>query len=293
MNHHNTTTPSVSVVIPFYKGVEWLCEAVDSVLAQDYAPMEIIVVNDGSDEDVSGFLERYGDKIKYIKKENGGCSSARNAGNRVAECEYIAFMDSDDLWTPDKLSRQMGKMLQYSAVWSFTDFETFGEAVPTTLKKMYADGSEGFYSHVSPYIGTPTVICRRDVIDDNELSFCEEFRYGQDNVFWECLLAVSPVLYIPENLARVRIRGNNAAKRAAVQIHARVDIYDNCARLIDGYREKQSLLYRFAIALCRFGRFFVRRDSKNGFNEFVARVLFALPYVLFKIDRRKTKGKQA
>ena len=64
--------PLVSVIIPFYSGVEWLCEAVQSVLDQTYKNFEIIVVNDGSPEDVTAFLERYGDKIVYFKKENGG-----------------------------------------------------------------------------------------------------------------------------------------------------------------------------------------------------------------------------
>ena len=98
---------TVSVVIPFYANANWLCEAVDSVLAQTYGNYEIIVVNDGSKEDVSDFLKKYGDKIKYYEKENGGAASARNEGIKRAEGDYIAFLDSDDLWTPQKLSVQL------------------------------------------------------------------------------------------------------------------------------------------------------------------------------------------
>ena len=70
--------PKVSVIIPFYNHVEWLCEAVDCVLAQTYKDYEIIVVNDGSKENVDEFLEKYGDKINYYFKENGGAATARN-----------------------------------------------------------------------------------------------------------------------------------------------------------------------------------------------------------------------
>ena len=281
------SAPSVSVVIPFYSNAEWLCEAVESVLAQDYDDYEVVVVNDGSKEDVSAFLEKYGDKIKYYEKENGGCASARNFGNQYAEGEYIAFMDSDDLWTEGKLSRQMNKMFEYGAAWSYSDFETFGESVPVSRKVMVPGAKEGMYKTISPYAGTPTVVVRRNLITDNDLSFCEGFRYGQDDIFWERLIDLEPVLYIPEVLARVRMRGNNAARRAAVQIHARVEFYDKCVELIPGYKKKCSPIYRFAVALCRFGRLFVSEKNLNGkLTEFVARVLFAFPYLLFKIDRK-------
>ena len=95
----------------------------------------------------------------------------------------------------------------------------------------------------------------------------------------------APALYIPDTLARVRIRGTNAGKRAAVQIHSRVEIYDKCREVIPGYSKKHSLLYRFAMSLCRFGRIFVNKNSKGKANETVARIMFALPYVLFKLDR--------
>ena len=278
---------SVSVVIPFYSNAEWLCEAVDSVLAQDYDNFESVVVNDGSKEDVSGFLERYGDKIKYFEKENGGCASARNRSVAEASGEYLAFLDSDDLWTEGKLSRQMEKMREYGAAWSYTDFEVFGESVATERRVMVPGAKEGMYKTISPYTGTPTVIVKKSLITDNGLTFCEGFRYGQDDIFWERLIDLEPVLYIPEVLARVRMRGNNAARRAAVQIHARVEFYDKCAELIPGFKGKCSWIYRLAVALCRFGRIFVPEKKLNGgFTEFIARVMFAVPYLLFKIDRK-------
>ena len=121
--------PEVSAVIPFYRNVGWLCEAVESVLAQDLGDVEIIVVNDGSPEDVSELLDRFGGRIRYFEKENGGAASARNAGLEQARGKYIAFLDSDDLWTPEKLSVQLKKMKDCGARWSLTDYEVFGEGM--------------------------------------------------------------------------------------------------------------------------------------------------------------------
>ena len=281
------TSPAVSVVIPFYSNAAWLCEAVDSVFAQDYDNYEIIVVNDGSPEDVTAFLKSYGEKIKYVKKENGGPASARNEGIRLAGGEYIAFLDSDDLWNPQKLSVQIEKMQAYQALWSYTDYEAFSDSAPGSLKRMHANGGEGFYRRFSPYIGTPAVMVSKKLLTDHGLFFDEDFRFGQDALLWERLNSISMPLYIPESLVKVRIRGNNAGRRAAVQIYTRVNIYDRCRECIDGYRKNCTLLYRFAMALCRFGRLFVNKNKlADPATERIARVMFALPYLLFKTERK-------
>lgn len=288
MNHSDLQSDlTVSVVIPFYKGTDWLSEAVESALSQDGIPCEIIVINDGSPEDVSAFLNRYGDRIIYEKKENGGPASARNRGIEIAKGDYIAFLDSDDLWKPDKLNIQIKKMLEYGANWSYTDYETFSENGPTEYKAMSPDQKEGFVTRFSPYIGTPTVVVSSAFLDENRLLFDEELRFGQDAFLWERLNSLAHALYLPVSLSKVRIRGKNAGKRAAVQIHARVEIYDKCVAAIPRYRERCSGVYRLAIALCRFGRLFVSKKRLNRpATEMIARVMFILPYLLFRLDRR-------
>ena len=281
---------TVSVVIPFYANANWLCEAVDSVLAQTYGNYEIIVVNDGSKEDVSEFLKKYGDKIKYYEKENGGAASARNEGIKRAEGDYIAFLDSDDLWTPQKLSVQLDAMQRHDARWSITDYEIFGENLQTKRAEVCPADSAALIGNIPPRIATPTVVIERAFLRDNKLSFFEELKYGEDTVLWEQLFSLAPALYIPNPLVRVRIRGDNAGKRAAAQIHGRVEIYDKCREIIPGYSKKHSALYRFAMSLCRFGRIFVNKNSKGKANETIARIMFAIPYVLFKLDRKNVKS---
>ena len=99
--------PRVSVIIPTYNRAHLVERAIDSVLTQDFADFEIIVVDDGSTDETPIKLSRYGDsRICYLRKENGGLASARNAGIAQAHGEYIAFLDDDDTFLPTKLSLQ-------------------------------------------------------------------------------------------------------------------------------------------------------------------------------------------
>ncbi len=99
--------PRVSVIIPTYNRGWILEEAVDSVLAQTYTDFELIVVDDGSTDDTRALLQPYGQRIAYVHQDNQGVSAARNTGLRLARGELIALLDSDDLWKPAKLARQV------------------------------------------------------------------------------------------------------------------------------------------------------------------------------------------
>lgn len=97
----------VSVVIPTYNRSAFLKEAVDSVLAQTAAADEVIVVDDGSTDETPAVLKAFGPHVRSLRQENAGVSAARNAGIRAARGEWLAFLDSDDLWRPRKLEAQL------------------------------------------------------------------------------------------------------------------------------------------------------------------------------------------
>lgn len=99
--------PLVSVIIPTYNRADLVVEAVRSVLSQTYERIEIIVVDDGSTDSTGEMLSEYEDKIKYIYQERSERSKARNEGVRRAEGDYIAFLDSDDIWLPLKVEKQV------------------------------------------------------------------------------------------------------------------------------------------------------------------------------------------
>ncbi|HDI58775.1 MAG TPA: glycosyltransferase [Desulfobacteraceae bacterium] len=100
----------VSVILPTYNRAGWLAEAVDSVLGQEYAAFELIVVDDGSSDETPQVLAAYGDRLRVLRLENGGVSRARNRGVAVSRGELLAFLDSDDLWQPGKLAAQVAFM---------------------------------------------------------------------------------------------------------------------------------------------------------------------------------------
>jgi glycosyltransferase involved in cell wall biosynthesis len=96
---------SISAVIPTYNREQTIARAIDSILAQDYASSEIVVIDDGSSDNTRKVVERCGEKVRYVYQENKGVSAARNRCVSEARYEWIAFLDSDDYWLPHHLSR--------------------------------------------------------------------------------------------------------------------------------------------------------------------------------------------
>ena len=105
-------TPRVSVIIPTYKHRDYVVATLDSVNAQAFRDYEVIVVNDGSPDDTSEILRPYvaSRKIRYFEQSNGGQATARNRGIAEARGEFIALLDDDDLWPPDKLQWQVSQL---------------------------------------------------------------------------------------------------------------------------------------------------------------------------------------
>lgn len=104
------TRPVVSIVIPCYRQGHLLPEAIDSALGQTFSPVQVVVVNDGSDDDTEQVAARYGDRLTYVHKPNGGLCSARNAGIVAAEGRYLLFLDADDLLDPNAVEWLVERM---------------------------------------------------------------------------------------------------------------------------------------------------------------------------------------
>lgn len=109
------TMPFISVIIPAYKAAKYIEETVRSVLNQTYSHFELIIVDDGSPDDQYRIIERLckeDSRIRYVKQENGGVSSARNHGFQLSTGSFIAFLDSDDVWLPDNLNKKLKKFTE-------------------------------------------------------------------------------------------------------------------------------------------------------------------------------------
>lgn len=131
--------PSVSVVIPSYNRGHCIADTLRSVLAQTLAPSEVIVVDDGSSDDTPAVLAGFGPPVRYVRKPNGGVSSARNEGIRQAQGDFIALLDADDLWPTSKLAIQIAVHEALPHVgWSITNHIT------TDLPGNVLPGRQGF-----------------------------------------------------------------------------------------------------------------------------------------------------
>jgi len=117
----------VSVIIPAYNAEKFLAECIDSVLAQAWAPLEVIVVDDGSTDGTGEVCRRYGDRIRYVRQENSGnCSSPRNHGLRVSSGSLVAFFDADDVMSPDRITSQVDFLKRHpEAVAVLSDYRNF------------------------------------------------------------------------------------------------------------------------------------------------------------------------
>jgi GT2 family glycosyltransferase len=139
--------PLVSVVIPAYNAAAYIPEALQSVFAQTYSDFEVVVVNDGSPDTpaLEAALKPFGDRIIYFKQENRGPSAARNLGIQRGRGEFVAFIDSDDIWLPEYLAEQMQLFAAQPALDVVgADMSTYGNADvhPTTLTTRPGSGQE-------------------------------------------------------------------------------------------------------------------------------------------------------
>jgi glycosyltransferase involved in cell wall biosynthesis len=108
--------PLVSVIVPVYNGESFLAEAVDSIQQQSYQPLEIIIVDDGSTDSTKQLATAFGESVRYVYQTNSGPAAARNTGIGLARGVFIAFLDSDDLWSEDKLNLQLALLAENPSV---------------------------------------------------------------------------------------------------------------------------------------------------------------------------------
>ena len=188
--------PKVSIVIPVYNGANYMREAIDSALAQTYSNIEVVVVNDGSVDngETDRIARSYGDRITYIKKDNGGVSSALNVGIRHMTGEYFSWLSHDDVYGPEKVRRQieaLSKAEDKKRTVGLCGYCFINEKSERLTKRAQERFSEGIY-------GWREVVC--EILKNGTFSGCsllipktafdecgmfhEGLRFSQDALMW-------------------------------------------------------------------------------------------------------------
>ncbi len=190
--------PTVSVIIPTYNRAAFVTEAIDSVLAQTFRDVELIVVDDGSTDDTRDRLAAYGERIRLVCEENHGVSHARNVGIRAARGEYIALLDSDDLWLPKKLETQVAVMnAQPDLQLCHTEEIWIRRGVRVNQMKKHQKHGGYIFPNCLPFcvISPSSVMIRRALFDDVGY-FDESLPACEDYDLWLRITKIYPVYFI-------------------------------------------------------------------------------------------------
>ena len=218
---------AVSVVIPAYNAAEFLPDSLASVFRQTYQPQEVLIVDDGSEDETSRVAQALEKRVRYLRKPRGGPASARNLGIRAAQGEWIAFLDADDTWVPERLEQQLALARETGADLVFSDaliltrggagarrrFAQYGSKV-----RLIAGNMGGVVAHpfellleIGCFILTTTVLVRRESLLRVGL-FDEDLYCGEDMDLWLRLAVDCRFAVVNQPLVVRRVHGRNISE---------------------------------------------------------------------------------
>ena len=204
----------VSVVIPVFNGAAFVPTAIDHVLAQTYRPLQIVVVDDGSTDNTGQVLTRYCEQIEIVQQKNRGVGHARNTGIATSRGEYVAFLDQDDWWQPNKIAQQMACFerdpvigLVHTGVAYFDERSQEYTRPLNPLARPELLQGECFRQLLAEnHIRNSSVMVRRDLL--TQVGACDQAISGntvQDYDLWLRLARASRFAYLPEQLTVIRL----------------------------------------------------------------------------------------
>ena len=278
--------PTVAVVIPVFNGEKCLREAILSALAQTYAPNEIIVVNDGSTDGTRSIVESFGNRVVCIDQINQGAAAARNAGTKAATSNWIAFLDADDYWLPEKLEKQIAAL----------ERRPTADLVYSGFTMTYVDGSlvemraEPFERtrKILPFedpIATSSILARRSLLAANP--WPTDLRSSEDWYLLHRLSRCAELICVEESGVIFRIHHESVthhewrkvwayARLAAARIQSE---YHGLDRMILHLRVEARLYANAAIA--------AREQDGRGFLPLISQSLLHWPFPDVRPDRYK------
>ena len=246
--------PNVSVVIPAYNAAGYVAQAIESVLAQTYSDFEIIVIDDGSADTTRKEVERFGGAVHYLRQANRGVSAARNLGIRASKGRYVAFLDADDLWRPEKLELQV-PCLEHEPgvglVCSDWALEQNGAVIPSVLSMREPVKSGYLFPRVvrDSFLLTSTVVVERRCLEEAGF-FDETIPTAEDLDLWLRLSYRYPIAVVstPLTIKRQREDGLSSDPRAATI--CRIQLFENALANFQDLSAENRRLLRTILSKC-------------------------------------------
>lgn len=220
------TPAMVSVVIPVFNAQDYLEDTLACVFAQTYPHIQIIAVDDGSTDGSLDILLRYSDRLTIVRQQNQGVAVARNRGVREASGDWIAFLDADDLWHPEKIERQLNTSMGFD--WSHTDSVFMGGANNGRRDSELTAKSGGMVFEqlvCSNFVGTSSVIIRRDCFLAHG-GFQELLTSIEDWDLWIRVSRSHPLAYLDEPMMRYRVHAASASRRTRLTLPNHLKVID-------------------------------------------------------------------
>jgi glycosyltransferase involved in cell wall biosynthesis len=213
--------PTVAAVIPVYNGAPFVAEAIESVLGQTHRVSECIVVDDGSTDATAEIVLGFGDRVRLIQQANAGVSTARNRGAAASTARYVAFLDADDAWTPDKVERQLAALGELDLPGLVVcDVEVFRESGAVLGQVAMRPGPDTLRDMVL-FEGVETVSCSSTALLERALfdalgGFDPQLSQSADWDFLARACLAGPVVSVPEPLVRYRVHGANMSRNVGL-----------------------------------------------------------------------------
>lgn len=205
--------PLVSVVIPSYNRALYIGEAIESVLAQTYHNIEVIVVDDGSTDNTEEVIQPYLSRIMYLQQENAERGASRNSGMRKATGEYLAFLDSDDIWLPSKVEADIKVLTQHPAVGlvysDIIQIDECGRQIGM-LRRKPRNGRVTKFLMSENFVSIGAHLGRRELFE-NVGGFVEDRRLSgsEDWEMWIRLSTATDFMHVPMATSKIRVHKAN------------------------------------------------------------------------------------
>lgn len=213
-------TPETSIIMPAYNSARFIGDSIRSVLAQTYTDWELLIVDDCSTDKTAEIVASFNDLRIYYQcnTHNLGAAETRNQALQIAKGRYIAFLDSDDLWTPDKLEKQIAFMERHEYAFTFSDYRIIQEDGTSTEKVLHMPASLSYHQYLrNTAIGCLTVVIDRSKTGD---FLMPNIKSSHDMALWLLIMRRGFKAYaLPECMASYRLvsTSNTAKKYKAAQ----------------------------------------------------------------------------